>query len=82
MLYDVLQSYFKESEMLGWFVEICKMLQNKKDELILDAQLQLNLDFDLSNQWRSKGGKWGHAPWGAGLGGAPVYFLQSFKTVF
>jgi len=28
------------------------------------------------------GGKWGHAPWGAGLGGATAHFLQSFKRVF
>jgi len=37
------------------------------------------------NQWRSKGGrggKWGHAPWGAGHGGAPAHFLQSFKNAF
>jgi len=34
------------------------------------------LDYFL--QWRSKGGKWGHAPWDAGLGGATAHFLQSF----
>jgi len=33
-------------------------------------------------QCRSKGGKWGQAPWSAGLGGAPAHFLQSFKTAF
>jgi len=34
-------------------------------------------------QWRSKGGKGGHAPWGAGLGGAAAHFLQSYlKTCF
>jgi len=27
-------------------------------------------------QWCSKGGKWGHAPWDAGLGGATAHFLQ------
>jgi len=26
------------------------------------------------NQWRSKGSKWGHVPWGAGLGGATAHF--------
>jgi len=32
------------------------------------------------DQWRSKGGggKWGHAPWGAGLGDATAHFMQSF----
>jgi len=30
-------------------------------------------------QWRSKGG---HAPRGAGLGGAPAHFLQSFTNAF
>jgi len=29
-------------------------------------------------QWRSKGGKWRHAFWGAGLGGVTAHFLQSF----
>jgi len=34
-------------------------------------------------QWRSKGGgKWGHAPRGAGLGGASAHILQSFKNAF
>jgi len=35
-------------------------------------------------QWRSKGGggEGGHAPRGAGLGGASTRFLQSFKTRF
>jgi len=28
------------------------------------------------------GDKWGHAPWGAGLGGAPPHFLQPFKNAF
>jgi len=32
-------------------------------------------------QWRSKGGR-GQALRGAGLGGAPRYFLQSFKNAF
>jgi len=27
---------------------------------------------------RSKGSKWGHAPWSAGLGGTTAHFLQSF----
>jgi len=37
----------------------------------------------LYRQWRSKRGReWGHAPWSAGLGGAPVHFLQSFKNTF
>jgi len=54
MLYDFLQCYFKESEIFGWFVENCEKLQNKKDKLILDAQLQLILDIDLS----TKGETW------------------------
>jgi len=36
----------------------------------------------LCTQWHSKGRKWGHAPWGANLGGAPAHFLQSFKNAF
>jgi len=31
---------------------------------------------------RGGGSKWRHAPWGAGLGGAPAHFLQSFKNAF
>jgi len=27
---------------------------------------------------RGVGSKWGHAPWGAGLGGTTAHFLQSF----
>jgi len=26
----------------------------------------------------ARGGKWRHAPWDAGFGGAPAHFLQSF----
>jgi len=26
--------------------------------------------------------KWGHAPWGAGIGAATASFLQSFRNVF
>jgi len=38
-----------------------------------------NLPIDIGLlQWRSKGGKWGHAPWGECLGGATAHFLQSF----
>jgi len=33
----------------------------------------------LFAQWRSKGG---HAPWGAGFGGAPAHFLQALKNMF
>jgi len=34
-------------------------------------------------QWRSKGGgQVGHAPRGAGLGGASAHFFQSFKNAF
>jgi len=33
-------------------------------------------------QWRSKGGKWRHAPWGAGLGGALAHFCSNLKTHF
>jgi len=32
--------------------------------------------------WQGGGGKWGYAPWGAGLGGTPAQFLQAFKTRF
>jgi len=38
---------------------------------------------EILGQWRSKGGVgWqvGHAPWGAGLGGASARFLHSFKN--
>jgi len=28
-------------------------------------------------QWRSKGGKWGHALWSASLEGATAHFLES-----
>jgi len=31
---------------------------------------------------RGEGDKWGHAPWSAGLGGAPAQFLQAFKNAF
>jgi len=33
-------------------------------------------------QWRSKGGKWGHAPWGAGFGGATAQFFAVIQNVF
>jgi len=32
-------------------------------------------------QWRTRG-RVGHAPRGAGFGGASAHFLQSFKNVF
>jgi len=35
--------------------------------------------FSNSTQWRSK---WGHAPQGAGLGDALVYFCSYLKTRF
>jgi len=34
---------------------------------------------NTSKQWRSK---WGHAPWGAGLGSTSAHFLQSFQNAF
>jgi len=30
-------------------------------------------------QRHRKEGKWGHASWGAGLGGASTHFIQTFK---
>jgi len=40
------------------------------------------LDIVDINSGVARGGKWGHAPWGAGLGGASAHFLQSFKNAF
>jgi len=36
----------------------------------------------LPSQWRSKRGQVGARARGAGLGGVPAYFLQSFKNAF
>jgi len=33
-------------------------------------------------QWRSKGGKWGHAPWSAGLGAQQHTLCSHFRHVF
>jgi len=65
--------------MLNWVsIHFCS-----KNDVILSVQkhycaLGLGLGLGLG-QWRSK---WGHAPWGAGFGGASAHFLQSFKTAF
>jgi len=50
--------------------------------LLAETLSTLLFSYQTGNQWRSKGGKWGHAPRGAGLGGAPTHFLQSFKNAF
>jgi len=43
----------------------------------IDPKTRVLTLYRSGGQWRSKGGKWGHAPWSAGLGGAPAHFLQS-----
>jgi len=42
--------------------------------------LSLSMGVGSGGQWHSKGGKWGYAPWGAGLRGTTAHFF-SFAVI-
>jgi len=50
--------------------------------LVAATLSRLLFSYQTGYQWRSKGGKRGHAPRVAGLGGAPTHFCSHFKTPF
>jgi len=50
---------------------------------LLDDQVVTNTIREFSSSSGvTRGDKWEHAPRGAGLAGASVHFLQSFKNAF
>jgi len=52
-----------------------KKIRYMKEWILSPVEIALNTVAKL-------GGKWGHAPRDAGLGGASAHFLQSFKNAF